>query len=192
MLKEYLKLLELKSKEFKKNDSSILDIVIYGSFVKGKNEPRDLDIILLFDNVKLEKRLDLAQDFKYILKKDFENLDVKSINIIDLFDKNFLARQGILLSGVSLIDNERLSEKLGFRGHSIYSYNLKNLKHNEKIKFNYALNGRILKGILKTLNGKSLGRGTVKIPIENSLNFEEFLKKWNIEYKVEDCLIPSY
>jgi len=34
-----------------------------------------------------------------------------------------------------------------------------------------------------------LGRGSVKVPIKNSLIFEDFLKKWNTNYKKQDALI---
>jgi hypothetical protein len=66
------------------------------------------------------------------------------------------------------------------------------MDHNQKTKFNYALNGRVAEGVLKSLKGISLGRGSVKIPAENGLAFEEFLKAWKAVYRKEHSLEPFY
>ena len=52
----------------------------------------------------------------------------------------------------------------------------------------YALIGRNSEGVLKSLGGVSLGRGAIKIPIEKSLEFEEFLQKWGINYQKSNVL----
>lgn len=190
--KNYQKLLELHCKELKKKNKDIFDIVLYGSIVKGKSNSNDIDILVIFHNTKLKERLDIIQDLKKKLKKYFEKLDIKSVNLNEFLDKTFLARQNILIEGISLINKKPLSESLGFKGYTIFTYNLSNLNHNEKTKFNYALMGRNSKGTLKTLDGISLGKGVVQIPIQTSLSFEEFLKKWNINYKSKNVLIPFY
>ena len=188
MPKNYLKYLESNCKNFKKQNKEVFDIFIYGSSVKGKDNYNDVDIMVLFNNTPLNKRLDTAQDLKYILKKEIKEIDIKTMNFEDFFNETFLARQGILIEGLSLIKNKPLSTLLGFIGYTIFSYNLKNLDHNKKTQFTYALSGRNSEGILKSLKGTSLGRGAVKIPIENSIEFEEFLEKWNINYYKKNIL----
>jgi len=188
----YPKSLVSRSRDFRKSNREILDIIIYGSSVTGKSRPRDLDTMLLFKDLKLDKRLELAQEFRRALREEFPSADVKSMNLQDFFDRNFLARQGILLTGVSLITRERISEKLGFKSYSIFSYTLAGMDHNQKTKFNYALNGRTGAGVLKLLKGVSLGRGSVKIPVENSSEFEEFLGRWGVKYRKEQSLEPFY
>jgi predicted nucleotidyltransferase len=189
---DYPKSLGYKSRNFRKKNNEILDIIIYGSSVTGKTGPRDLDIMLLFKDLKLGRRLELAQEFKSDIREDFPNRDVKSMNLADFFDRNFLARQGVLLTGISLITGERIAEKLGFRAYSIFSYTLKGLNHNQKTRFNYALNGRTGEGVLISLKGTPLGRGSMKIPIENSSEFEEFLERWKVKYRKEQSLEPFY
>src|SRR3989344_5419937 len=173
MQKDYLKLLELNSKKFKEIHKEIFDIAIYGSFVKGKNDFNDVDIIIIFIETNLEKRLEIGQKFKERIKEEIKNIDIKTMNIKELFDANFLARQGLLIAGISLIKNKRLAEILGFKGYSLFTYNL---------------NGRNSEGIIKSLKGKQLGKGAVKIPIENSSQFSEFLDKWKVEYRKSDIL----
>lgn len=188
MPKDYLQFLQSNCKEFKKKNRDIYDIVIYGSFAKGNADFNDVDIIVLFNNVPLDSRLRKAQALKAILKKEIPNLDVKTMNFDDFFNENFLARQSLLIEGLSAVKNKRLSELLGFSGFSIFTYNLKNLDHNKKTQFTYALSGRNSQGMLRLLGGKSLGRGAVQIPIANSSEFESFLTKWNIGYKIKNIL----
>ena len=59
---KFLKLLTSESKKLKNKE--IFDIVIYGSSVKGKRKINDIDIIFIFNNFPLEKRLEITQKFK--------------------------------------------------------------------------------------------------------------------------------
>ncbi len=188
MLKNYLKYLTSVCKKFA-NQNNIFDIVLYGSAVKGKQEARDIDILLIFLENKLKERTNIAQKLKGILKKRIKKIDIKTINLPELFEKDFLARQGIFIEGHSLLYNIKFSRRLGFESYSLFTYNLKNLNHNEKTKFTYALIGRIKKGIIKQLNAIHLGKGAIIIPIKNSLIFEEFLKTWKINYNKKNILI---
>ncbi len=192
MLKKYQKSLGLICNKFKRKHKDIIDIVLYGSLVKGKIKSRDIDIMVIFLNTELKTRLEIIQELKRQLRVSLENVDVKSMNFSDFFDPTFLARQGILIEGISLIDKKSLAEKLGFKSYAIFTYNLANLSHTEKIKFNYALNGRKGTGVLQNLKGMSLGKGVVQVPITTSLTFEEFLEKWNIQYKIKHALISFY
>lgn len=191
MQKKYLRYLESKSKNFYKNNN-IFDIILYGSSTKGEEEPRDIDILLIFEKKSLRERAELGQKLKEKLKNNkIKNIDIKTINLKEIFQKEFLARQGILSEGYSLINKENLSERIGFKGKMLFSYNLKNLNHNEKTKFTYALSGRNSRGMLKKLKGKFVGRGAVLIPIENSIKFKKFLDEWNINYKQKILLVSK-
>lgn len=168
------------------SDKDILDVILYGSHPKGKSKPRDIDVMVVFLRGRLEDRLNKIQEIKEEWNDD--KLDIKQSLVTDFLSPEFFARTGILLEGVSLLDNKRISAKLGFKGYSVFSYDLKNLDHNDKIRFGYVLAGRNSRGILKKLNAVKLGKGAVKIPIENSLEFEEVLNMHNIRYKKSDVL----
>ncbi len=187
MQENYLRCLASESKRFAKK-KGIFDILLYGSIVKGKINAEDIDILLIFDSENLKKRTELAHEFKEIIK-DKKKVDIKTINLKELFESDFLARQGILIEGYSLLFNEDFSRRIGFVGKSIFSYTLKKLNHNEKTKFTYALIGRRNEpGILKRTESVPIGRGAIKSPIKNSLIFEEFLQRWKINYTKKNIL----
>jgi predicted nucleotidyltransferase len=191
MQKNLLKYLESESRKF--SNKKIFDMVVYGSFVKSKEEPNDVDVVIIFFNEKLNEMLTIAQEFKSKIRDRIKNPDVKTINLYELFDRNFLARTGIFTEGYSLLGKEPFPKKMGFDGYVIFSYSLKKLNHNEKTKFTYALIGRnkFQKGILENLNALVLGKGAVAIPVENSIFFEDFLKNWKVEYKFKQTLISK-
>ena len=104
--------------------------------------------------------------------------------------KSMLARQGIIAEGYSLVDNAPFANKLGFYGYVIFTYNLKNLDHNKKTRFTYALIGRENKeGIIKLTGARVLGKGAVAVPSEKSILFLNFLERWNINFIERKALI---
>ena len=186
---EYLKSLKSESKKIKNKE--LIDILIYGSSVKGKRKTGDIDIILIFNNLPLDKRLEITQKFKE--KVNLKNLDIKSINLIELLDKSFLARQGILLEGISLLDSKPLAKKLGFDSFTLFTYNTEKISNTEKVKLSFALNGRRNeKGFLEKINAKKFGTGKILVPISKSNLFSEFLEKLNLNFKQENILIANY
>tara|TARA_Y100000296_G_C5048316_1_gene193484 strand:+ start:11 stop:571 length:561 start_codon:yes stop_codon:yes gene_type:complete len=183
MLKKLKKYLESEKK-----DQNIFDIIIYGSTVKGKISPKDIDLIVIFLKGNLKDRLNKIQEIKSKLKKLNKNIDIKQIKLTDLFSSDFFARTGILLEGISLFKNKKLSEIIGFKAYTLFWYNLKKLNHTQKVKFNYILAGRNSQGIIKEFKGQRLVNGAIKIPINNSLEFEEILKNNNVNYNKKDIL----
>ncbi|MBU3905026.1 MAG: nucleotidyltransferase domain-containing protein [Nanoarchaeota archaeon] len=169
---------------YKKHKKKIFDIIVYGSAVRGKSKPRDIDIIIIFKEADKKEYFDLP----YELRKKIEMLDikpdVKGILLEELFDPKFLARQNLLIEGYSLINDKFLSNRFGFNNLSLFIYSLENLNHNEKTKFQYALKGRgDKKGMIEELKGEAIGIGAVLISIENSEKFKEFFNNWKIKYE---------
>lgn len=191
MQKDYLKFLESESKSLKR-DRSIFDIVLYGSSVRGKIDSRDVDILIIFKEKPLIERAEIAQKFKEKINKKSDELDIKTITLSELFESDFLARQSILSEGYSLVNGAPFSERMGFLSYSLFTYHLRNLDHNNKTKFTYSLIGRGKnQGISKKLNAKPLGKGAVLLSIENSSFFEDFLKKWKINYNKRNILVSQ-
>lgn len=186
MPKSYLDYLTSTSKKLARK-YDIFDVVLYGSSVKGE-EHRDVDILIIFLDKKLKERTEISQELKETLKEKINRLDIKTINLDELFNSNFLARQGIFLEGYSLIYKTPFSERLGFEGFILFHYNLKNLNHNEKTKFTYALSGRKTEGLKGKVKAEHLGKGVVLVPINKSSIFESFLKEWKIKYKSKKVL----
>lgn len=183
-----LKLLK-KHLESEKKNKEIFDITVYGSLAKGKEPARDIDILVIFLEGSLKERLDKMQEIKLNLKKFIDiEIDITQILLKELFMPSFFAKTGILLEGISIFHNKNFCETLGFKAFALFWYNLDGLSHAQKVKFNYLLAGRTTKGIIKELSGERLVNGAVKIPISNSLPFEEILKSNNIKYHKKNIL----
>src|SRR3989344_4816313 len=72
MQENYLKYLISKSKKFAQK-KEIFDIILYGSFVKGKEKPEDIDILLIFEKTSLKERTEIAHEFKILISKKFDH-----------------------------------------------------------------------------------------------------------------------
>ena len=193
ILKDLIKSAKLISisKQLIKKNHEIWDMVVYGSLVKGKPKPNDIDIAIFLNSKQaLNFKLELGQKIKSAFQKEIRlNLDVKVIDLSDLRDPNFLARESILGEGFSLINKKWLSEIFGFKSAYLFHYELKNLNLSQKKMFYYALKGRRgSKGILDRMGGEQLSDGLIKIPIEFSYEFIELLEGYKIRYKINKIL----
>jgi len=182
MLKELKRCLKIEKK-----DENIFDIVIYGSSVKGKSRPGDTDVLVIFRSGSLKDRLNRIQEIKKKINPNHK-IDIKCVLWDELFQPEFFARTGIFLEGVSVFDDKNFSRKIGFEGSVRFLYDLKDKTHSEKVKFNYVLSGRNTKGLVETLDGRHLAPGVVEIPTANSLEFEEVLKRYSINFKKQSVL----
>ncbi|NQU78961.1 nucleotidyltransferase domain-containing protein [Candidatus Woesearchaeota archaeon] len=163
----------------------IFDIVIYGSSVKGKMKPGDIDIAVIFSSGSLDERLTTIQK----IRKDLDvKVDIKAILLHELFRPEFFSRTGIFLEGISVRHQKPFSRLLGFTSSALFSYDLKDKTHTEKVKFNYVLSGRGRDGIVKMLDGDHIAPGVIEIPIENSDEFAEILKSHKINYGRKNIL----
>ena len=168
---------------------NIFDIIVFGSLVKGKLTPRDIDVSVIFLQGTLKERLDTIQEIKNRLKTKIDlNIDIKQTLLKELFSPEFLARTGILLEGFSIFNNKKFCQTLGFESFTLFWYNLKALTHTQKVKFNYILSGRNQSGVIDLMKGKRLASGVIKIPIEYSLEFEKILKDNKISYNKKNIL----
>lgn len=170
-----------------KQDNDIFDIVIYGSIVKGKSTPGDLDLLVIFRNGTLRDRLAKIQQIKKRIRTKGK-IDIKSVLLEELFQKEFFARSGIFLEGVSIFDNKPFANKIDFKSSFLFIYNLKDKSHTEKVKFNYILSGRNQRGMVEKLRGKHLAPGIIEVPAKNSFEFEEVLKMHKINYRMKGVL----
>lgn len=165
----------LNWKELKKSLKKFLtkyeveDIIVFGSFVKDKFKPQDIDIAI----ISQERNLSLIGEISSGLpeKVHIEVLSPKQI---------YKTRLGlsIISEGFSIKENKFLREIVGIKPKKIYSYDLKELTPSEKRQFH-----RALKEHLNKIKGKRLGAGSIMIPIEKTGFFEDFLDRWNLKFK---------
>ena len=170
-------------------DESVVDIVLYGSAAR-QDDARDVDILVIFKAGTLRERLEHLARIKAKVKTVLTGriLDIKQITLAELFSPAFLARQGVLLDGVSLRDGAPFCERLGFESFALFSYVLKDLSHAQKVKFNYLLAGRGGIGMLQRVKGQRLAAGAAKVPRQAAAIFEEILRRNKIKYTRSDVL----
>ena len=174
---------------YQNHANEIKDIILFGSSVRGKLMPSDLDILIVFAN-------SINKDIEYELSKKLSshvnNLSVISKTEKTSLDKAFDARESLLFEAQSLITEKNLAEEYGFHSFGMFKYNFGNWDKLKKTKFYYALNGRGNKeGIASMLNCIKLSDSLILAPLEKIEAFKEFLDSWGINYKYIPILLPE-
>jgi predicted nucleotidyltransferase len=190
ILNSLLKSRRLTSELKKFKSDVIFDIVIYGSVIKGKEKINDIDIaVILSQKTSLNQKLKLAEELKGKLEFLDIETDIKVIDITDLLDPAFIARQAILAEGFSLLNKKFLHEYFGFSVSILFTYSLSDLTYSEKKMFYYALKGRRgQKGLLELKNSKQISNCAIEVPIIHSEEFRNLFMEHNISFKTKNIL----
>lgn len=193
MLKELLKNTKFKSEIklfYQKNKESVVDLILFGSVVKGKSKPNDIDLLVIFKN---KINLDLSYSLRKSLEKLKFRIEITSKTYQDLFNPNFKARESFLTEGYSLILNQFISSGLGFDNFILFQYNLKNLNKSKRMMFYYALHGRKKTdtGILKKFDSKKFSENLILTPVMQEEQMKDFLNSWRLDFKSFPVLMPK-
>lgn len=174
---------------------AVMDVVLYGSMVRGKPAPRDIDIVILLCD-RRDMRIAISTALRRHLETELgtagttTSFDVKAIMLDELFDPSFTARTGILVEGKSLLTGKPFCERAGLNGGMIFTYSLEKLKtSSEKVRFTQALMGRGKRaGVIDAVGGIHISRACISVPVRFVTEFEEFLNAWKMEYTKRACL----
>jgi len=166
------------SKKFMKTNKNLVDIIIVGSSVRGKFNPRDIDAVLLTRQSEPE------------ISKKFTTLAhelTAAVHPIEFpVDKFFSGAEPLVLNivheGYSIKNNSRFGDIIHFKPYSIFTYSISKFDKNTKQKFFYAFKGRGTEGMLKKLKGVSIAPSVVLIPIEYEDEFDDFLNTWKVDF----------
>ncbi len=154
----------------------VIDIIIFGSFVKGRDAPKDLDLALI---VK-EKKTEFIPEIKSIL--NIPNLHLEFIKIDEIYYNTLFL--SLINEGYSVKLGAFLREYLHLKPMKLYSYNLKHLQKSQKTTFGVALNKTINK-----IGGEKVSAGAVLVPFESTSYFEDFLSAWEMKYKTKEWAV---
>jgi len=184
---------ELKSEIkgfFRKNSWEILDIILFGSTVRQKEKPNDIDLLVLY---KDKKNLDISYKLKVLLESKNLAVEITDMTYKDIFGGSFKARESILSEGYSLVYDKILSEGFGYMNLTLFKYDLGKLNKSERMRFYYSLYGRTKeqKGVLNELGATKFSDTVLLCPIENSEKMKEYLQRWNILSTNFPVLLPS-
>jgi predicted nucleotidyltransferase len=174
---------------FEKHKFEIIDILLFGSLEKGKDLPKDIDILLIF---KKKKSFEQAQELRNNIKQETSlTVEITPKVYDELFQSSFLAREAILTEGYSLINKISFAEGLGYKRAVLFIYQLKGKNSSERMRFYYSLYGRTTEGMLKKLEAVKYTDTVILCPVHNMEKMKEYLNSWNIEYTATPLLIPS-
>ncbi|MFH1065175.1 MAG: nucleotidyltransferase domain-containing protein [Nanoarchaeota archaeon] len=169
-----------------KKEKQLADIFVFGSAMKGKEHPNDIDIIGFFR----EKNYKAAEDLLYKAKKAADSLGIilhtEPMFADELFQPVLLS---VLHEGFSIRHNKPIKELIGAAPYFLIAYSLAGKTSSEKVMFSYALYGRKKgEGLLAEVKGKAAGRGSIMVPAESEARIAAFLKGKNVQFTEQRTL----
>ncbi len=163
-----LKLLLAKNKD-------IIDIILFGSFVKGKGNASDIDVALL-SGVPVD-RLKMRKELEALLEKKID------LQILTPHDYSKPLWISLIREGFSVKHDTYLHQLYKIEPLVLYKYSLKALTVSKKVMFERALKNFV--GIQRISNR------VVLVPIHKVEEFNDLLKLWNIDFDAQEYgLLP--
>lgn len=160
-------------KLLEKNKKYIEDILFFGSSVKGRVDPADIDIAVL------DKGVD-RQIFRKDVLQIIPHADIQFLSFQD-YDKSLWLT--LLAEGYSLKHRKYLYQLYRVQPSVLYTYSLQSLTASQKVMFARAIKN--FKGI------ERLSNHVVLVPYALSSGFGDFLKYWNIDFDTREyALLP--
>ena len=183
-MKSLNKISLLKSEWKRKWKEDIADIFMFGSSVRGKERPNDIDICLVFRN---------NVDLKII--RDAESLCGDGYHVSSLVVDNFFTRphslsRTMLIEGKSILSRKKFADVFGLKPMALYSYDLSAEEPTKKVKLVYILRGRkSSEGLVHDLGGSFISNSSFIMPIDKDNEIKEVLDAWKVKYKRSRILL---
>lgn len=156
-------------------DRGIIDIIVFGSFAKGKANPNDIDIAIITSK---SERIEI-QGFHVSMLKP-EDFFINPPSIV----------HALLREGYSLKNNKALSELYKFSSKTLFSYELKALNLSNKVKAVNMLRGKSgERGIVEDSGGEWLANNVFLLPVGKDSLLERFFTENSIKFKKHYVLI---
>ncbi len=175
-LKSYSGFKKLLSREER---LKIADILVFGSAVKGKERPRDIDLAVIFlKDVDME----IIKKIEGYFEKGKLSVHISVLNVHDFFQKPHSLAKTLLHEGISLFSFQPLFRNFGFSSCALYVYDLRKMTPSEKVRFIYTFKGRNGMGIVKRLGGEFIADGCFLIPIEKDGEILEIFEQWHAPF----------
>lgn len=176
-----------KIKEWIKKNK-VIDIIVFGSFVRGKENPNDLDLCILIKDTDEKKSLDLVDSLGR-LTDDFRIKCHINILTSSAFIGSTLAKT-LLNEGFSISKEKDFSKSFGMESKSLFVYELKKFTPTKRVQFHYLLKGRYeSKGILDEIDGTFIGTGSILIPNKKEDILKRVFDKWEVNYQIHRLLV---
>ena len=176
-------------KKLLKKTKNIEDVLLFGSALREKRKPSDIDILVLFKTEVVVEELHLIRKE---IELHYRNVQVVARTLKNISDTSFDARESYLFEAKSLITQKNLAEECGFSALGMFKYKFDDWTKLQKTKFYYALNGRGKSdGVKQLLNCIRLSDNVLLVPLNNIDEFKDFLESWKLKYIFSPLLIPD-
>ena len=168
-------------------ENKIKDVVLFGSLVRGKNKPNDLDLCIIIKKEQEEKTMDLIDSLSKACNKEIK-IQINVLTENDLVKGNSLFKT-ILIEGFSIKQNKSFADNYGWVPKALFFYDIKKSKASDKVRFHYLLRGRYGQpGLLANNKAELIKDGLIEVPIDSEDLFREVLDSWKINYEVKRVL----
>lgn len=168
MNSKIIPLVKRRCKKLLKN-KDILDIIIFGSAVKGKSAPSDIDLAVI-----AVKDVDI----------DLEGMHVSVLKPSDFFIAIPTLVHTLLREGYSLKYNKPFAQNFKFVSKVLYKYDLASLNASEKVRIVNVLRGKADNhGMVENYSGEWLANQVFFVPVKNEHIFEKFLMNSKAKFK---------
>lgn len=170
-------------------ENKALDVIMFGSLVRGKFRPRDIDLCVLIKDIDEEKSIDLVDSLGKLTDKFDFNFHINILTSSSFAMGDTLTKT-LLNEGHSVKRGKKFSSVLGFSPGTLFVYSLRGFSSSKRVKFHYMLRGRYgSEGVLKEVNGKFLGTGTILVSADKEDVLKEVFDKWDVEYDIKRILV---
>lgn len=157
--------------------NQIYDFIIFGSAVKGRLTPRDIDIAV----ITASKDPAQTGELKTAIDKEIKNAHVQLICYEDFIKSKY--PYYALFEGYSVKEYKFLPEKFHIRRKVLYTFNLDGLIQTKKVMFNKAL-----RFIIKNTGSEKTGKGSVLVPIKSTAEFNDFFSHWKRKIRKKELI----
>ena len=165
----------------------VIDVAVFGSAVRGKILPRDIDLCILIADKDEERSIDLVDSLGKITEKDFKTHI--SILTATAFTKGNTLTKTLLSEGLSIKHKTDFSQIGGYEKKTLFVYSLKHFSSSQRVRFHYLLQGRYgMSGVLNEVKGKFIGTGTIIVPTEKEDVLKEIFDQWKVPHTTHRVL----
>ena len=149
----------------------VLDVILFGSAIKGKSSPRDIDVAIISEN-------EIVRDMP-----GFEEFHFSFLKPLDFFKKRITLLNTLFREGYSLKFDKPFSELYGFKNRVLFVYELKGLNNSKKVNFVNTLRGkRNNKGLVAENSGEWLANQVFLVSVSSEHLFEKFFVTHGIKF----------
>ncbi|MCK5449341.1 nucleotidyltransferase domain-containing protein [Candidatus Pacearchaeota archaeon] len=169
-----LALIKNKLKKYLK-EKEILDIILFGSFVKGNENPSDIDVAFI-----TRKNIEI----------DNSDFHIAVLTPEDFFNKPPTLVNTLLREGYSLKHNKSFVKSFNFSPKVLFNYNLSSLTPSLKVQTVNALRGRKGEnGLVLEHGGEWISNNVFIVDSNNENLFEKFFLNFKIKFQKRYILI---